>query len=422
MSGNYKAPVGEWDFLLNDMLGVAAYSSDIPALEDGEMLTAMIEAAGEFAVKELASLNASGDKEGVKFSDGKVTLPKGFVDAWKKYQAGGLPSLSGPEEYGGDDFPNIIDTALAEFVNATNLSWGMLPILNRGAVRLLNAYGNDALKTTYLEKIVTGEWGATMAMTEANAGSDLSQTSTKAIKQEDGTYQVTGQKVFISFGDHDATDNIVHMVLAKVEGSDKLSLFLVPKKLVSEDLSLGESNNVTAFSIEEKMGLHGSPTCSMAYDGATGYLVGEEEKGLQQMFTMMNEARLHVGLQAVGLLDAMYQEALTYAKTREQFGPIVQHTSLREELLNIRASAEGGRALAAMIALNVDLEKHCEDHTTKENAGKFVALLTPVLKAHLTNLAVENASRAVQILGGSGYTEDYITAQLLRDSAVTTDL
>lgn len=431
----FTAPVRDFQFLLHEWLKVT--DCDLPGFEeiDEGLVDSLLQEGGRFCEEVLFPLNQSGDQEGCNLKDGKVTLPSGFVDAYKAYCESGWPSFTCDTHYGGQGLPEVINMPMIEMICSANLSFGMLPGLSHGAYNAIHKHATQELKYTYLPKITSGEWAGVMCLTEPQCGTDLGLIRTKAEPKKDGSYAISGTKIFISDGEQDATDNIVHLVLAKLPdappGVKGISLFLVPKKKVKQDGTLGQRNGVTCGSIEHKMGIHGSPTCVMNYDNAKGWLVGEKHKGLRAMFTMMNEARLYVGVQGLGLSEVSYQNALAYAKERIQgralkgaafpkkaADPIIVHPDVRRMLLTMRAFNEGARALTLYTALQIDTEKRSNDERVKQEADDFVQLATPIIKAYFTDMGFENTNLGMQIYGGHGYVKEYGMEQYVRDARI----
>ena len=401
---------------------------------DGPLAAQVLDEAARFVDSAIAPLNRSGDEEGCRFDAGQVRSPTGFRDAYRAFWQAGWPSLSCAPEHGGQGLPAVLECVLFEWLPGANQGWTMAPGLLHGAYECLKHHASDALQAQYLEKIATGEWLATMCLTEAHAGSDLGLVRTKGVPQPDGSVRVSGSKIFISGGEHDLTDNIIHLVLARLPdapaGPKGLSLFLVPKMLphVHQPGALGERNAVVCERIEEKMGLHGSPTCVMRFDDATGWLVGEPHKGLNAMFVMMNSARLHVGLQGIGLLEAAWQKASAYAQERRQMRApgatepvslIHDHPAIRRILHTQRAWIDGGRVLAYHTALQLDVARHHPDASERASAQRWCALVTPVLKAALTDQGFQGASACLQVFGGHGYVREWGVEQIVRDARVS---
>ncbi|WP_228896894.1 acyl-CoA dehydrogenase family protein [Acidovorax sp. Leaf73] len=392
---------------------------------DGELAAQVLDEAAKFVDSAIAPLQRTGDEEGCRFDAGKVHTPAGFRDAYQAFWQAGWPSLSCAPEDGGQGLPAVLECVLFEWLAGANHGWTMAPGLLHGAYECIKHHASDELKAQYLEKVATGEWLATMCLTEAHAGSDLGLVRTRAVLQPDGSARVNGSKIFISGGEHDLTDNIVQLVLARLPdapaGPKGLSLFLVPKVLPD-----GKRNAVVCERIEEKMGLHGSPTCVMRFDDATGWLVGEPNKGLNAMFVMMNAARLHVGLQGIGLLEAAWQKASAYAAERRQMRApgakdtslIQDHPAIRRTLQTQRAWIDGGRVLAYHTALQLDVAKHSTDAGERAAAQRWCALVTPVLKAALTEQGFHGASACLQVFGGHGYVREWGIEQIVRDARV----
>lgn len=399
---------------------------------DGDLAAQVLEEAAKFVDGTIAPLQRSGDEEGCHFEGGNVRAPAGFRDAYQAFWQGGWPALACAPEDGGQGLPAVLECVLYEWLAGANHGWTMAPGLLHGAYECIKHHASDALKSQYLEKVATGEWLATMCLTEAHAGSDLGLVRTRGVPQSDGSARVNGSKIFISGGEHDLTDNIVHLVLARLPdapaGPKGLSLFLVPKFLPNAERpdGLGERNAVVCERIEEKMGLHGSPTCVMRFDDATGWLVGEPNKGLNAMFVMMNAARLHVGLQGIGLLEAAWQKASAYAAERRQMRApgakdtslIQDHPAIRRILQTQRAWIDAGRVLAYHTALQLDVAKHSTDAPERAAAQRWCALVTPVLKSAFTAQAFDGASACLQVFGGHGYVREWGIEQIVRDSRV----
>ena len=433
---SYKAPLREYNFLLYELLGIQQYSN-LPGFSEAseDLVRAILEEAAKLTEEVLQPLNQVGDREGCKLENGVVTTPTGFKQAYATLVEGGWPALVADPEYGGQGLPNSLGVIFNEMVSSANMAFGMYPGLSHGAYSALHQHGTDEQKQKYLPKLVSGEWTGTMNLTEPHCGTDLGLLRTKAVPQGDGTYKISGQKIFISAGEHDLAENILHLVLARIEGAPAgvkgISLFLVPKYLVNEDVSLGERNGVSCGALEEKMGIHGNATCVLNYDDAIGWLVGEEHKGLRAMFTMMNEARLGVGLQGLSQSEVAYQNAATYALERLQgrsltgpkaedkpADPLIVHPDIRRMLLNARSFNEGARALLVWTALHGDLSHKSEDEKTREFGDDMMALLTPVLKGHLTDRGFQNAVEAQQVYGGHGYIAEWGMEQFVRDARI----
>ncbi|MES2862136.1 MAG: acyl-CoA dehydrogenase C-terminal domain-containing protein [Pseudomonadota bacterium] len=432
----YKAPVRDLTFILNEVLEIDRYTNQ-PGFEDisSDLVGQILEEGAKFAEEVIAPINHSGDKEGCHWDNGVVTGPKGWKEAYQAMVAAGWPALSADPAYGGQGMPAVVGMAFGQFTAGASAAFSMYPGLTAGAYAGIHANASDELKTKYLPKMATGEWGGTMNLTEPQCGTDLGMVRTKAVPQGDGTYKITGQKIWISAGEHDFTDNIIHTVLARVEGAPAgikgLSLFLVPKFMVGEDGSIGERNGVQCAGLEHKMGIHGNATCVMSYDDATGWLIGEEGRGMNNMFVVMNEARLGTGLQGLAIGAAAYQAAVEFAHDRIQgrslTGPknpdqaadsIMVHPDVRRMLLEAKAFVEGGQAFILWTALQADLEKSA-DEATAQKAKDYMGLLTPVLKAYLTDKGFHVASLGMQVHGGSGYTEHFQASQYLRDARIT---
>ena len=432
----YKAPVRDLTFVLNEVLEIDRYSNQPGFAEASpELVGQILEEGAKFAEEVIAPLNRTGDLEGCKWDDGKVTGPTGWKEAYQKMVAAGWPSLTCDPEYGGQGLPAIVGMAFVQFTAAASPAFSMYPGLTHGCYEGLHANGSDEQKAMYLPKLASGEWGGTMNLTEPQCGTDLGLIRTKAVPNADGSYSITGQKIWISSGEHDFTDNIIHLVLARIEGAPAgikgISLFVVPKFLVNEDGSPGERNGVQCAGLEHKMGIHGNATCVMSYEGAKGWLVGTENKGMAAMFVMMNEARLGTGLQGLAIGTAAYQAAAEFARDRLQgrsltgpknpdgpADPINVHPDVRRMLLEARAIVEGGQAFILWTALQADLQRS-EDEAVSTKARDYMGLITPVLKAYLTDRGFHAASLAMQVHGGSGYTEHFPASQYLRDARIT---
>jgi acyl-CoA dehydrogenase len=433
----YKAPVDDALFLLNDVFHLDRYGN-LPGFADAspDVVKAVLREAAKFSEKVLTPLNQVGDKEGCTRSpDGSVTTPSGFKDAYKQLVAGGWIGISMPAEFGGQGLPATLTQLVNEFQCSANMAFAMYPGLTQGAIAALLTHASPALKEKFLPKMVEGTWTGTMNLTEPHCGTDLGLLRTKAVKQGDGSYKITGTKIFISAGEHDLAENIIHLVLARIEGAPAgtkgISLFVVPKAMVNDDGRLGAPNGVSCGSVEEKMGIHGNATCVMNYESATGWLIGEENRGLHAMFTMMNEARLGVGVQGLALSEVAYQNAALYAKERLQgraisgikyadrpADPIIVHPDVRRALMSIRAFNEAARALVMWTALKGDVARRSEDEQERMGADDHMGLLTPVIKGVLTDTGFANTVMAQQVFGGHGYIVENGVEQFVRDARI----
>lgn len=432
----YKAPLRDMQFVLHELLDSTSHYKSIPEYEEVErdIVDSYIEAAASFAENEIAPLNRSGDEEGCTFDNGKVTTPKGFKEAYKQYCELGFAALAADEEFGGQGMPFSLSTVVNEIMGSANWSFSMYPGLSHGAIQTLEYHGTEEQKSIYLEKMVTGEWSGTMCLTEAHAGSDLGIIRTKAEPNDDGSYSITGQKIFISAGEHDMTDNIVHIVLARLPGAPAgtkgISLFIVPKINVNADGSLAEPNQVTCGSIEHKMGIKASATCVMNFDSAKGFLIGPENRGLQCMFTFMNVARIGTAIQGLTASEIAFQGSLEYAKDRlamrsmsgakapdKVADPIIFHPAVRNMLLTEKAFAEGGRALAYYLSFFADVVVKGTGEE-QEYADQMLSLLTPIAKAFLTETGYESANHGVQVYGGHGFIREWGMEQNVRDTRI----
>ncbi|WP_442111733.1 acyl-CoA dehydrogenase C-terminal domain-containing protein [Pseudomonas sp. NUPR-001] len=436
---DYKAPLRDMRFVLNEVFEVSKLWAQLPGLAeavDEETALAVLEEAGKVTGKSIAPLSRSGDEEGCHWDNGAVRTPAGFIDAYKTYAEGGWVGVGGDPVYGGMGMPKVISAQVEEMVNSSSLAFGLYPMLTAGACLSINAHASDELKEKYLPNMYAGVWAGSMCLTEPHAGTDLGIIRTKAEPQADGSYKVSGTKIFITGGEHDLTENIIHLVLAKLPdapaGPKGISLFLVPKFLVNPDGSLGARNPANCGSIEHKMGIQASATCVMNFDEAVGYLVGEPNKGLAAMFTMMNYERLGVGIQGLASAERSYQNAIEYARDRLQSraptgpqakdkvaDPIIVHPDVRRMLLTMKALNEGGRAFSTYVAMQLDTAKFSEDASTRKRAEDLVALLTPVAKAFLTDLGLETAVHGQQVFGGHGYIREWGQEQLVRDVRIT---
>ena len=434
MAVPYKAPVKDivFGYEVIDSYNVLNKISEFSDFSEDIVIPTMEECA-KFSEEVLAPINAIGDQQGASIENGNVTMPEEFVDAYKKFIEAGWASISLPEEIGGGGMPITLSGGTLEILSTANLAFGLAPGLSAGAISAINFHGNQEQKDKFLPKLVSGEWTGTMNLSEPQSGSDLGTITTKAEKQNDGTYKVTGTKVWITFGEHNMTENIIHLVLAKVPGSPEgtkgISMFIVPKVMVNDDGSLGDNNNVSCISIEEKLGIHASPTCVMEYDGSVGYLVGEENRGLNYMFTMMNEARVWVGGQGLACASGALQGASQYARDRVQGRPvgmskedakkstIIDHADVRRMLITIKSYVDAMRYLMYDNQLMLDLEYFAEGEL-KEFGEERCGILTPITKAWISDLGVELSSIAIQVYGGMGYVEETGVAQYLRDSRI----
>ncbi|MCM2476870.1 acyl-CoA dehydrogenase [Rhizobium sp. CG5] len=436
----YKAPVEEIAFTLKHVAGMAE------ALQNGrlgdlsdDLVDAILSEAGRFATDEVAPLGEIGDKQGARMVDGKVVVPDGWAELYRQWSEGGWNSLTAAEDFGGQALPHMLNVAALEMWNSGSMAFALGPTLTMGAVDAVTTHGSDALKQKFLHKMVSGEWMATMNLTEPHAGSDLGVMKSRAERRDDGSYRIFGQKIFITWGDHEVTDNIIHLVLARLPdapaGTRGISLFLVPKYLVGDDGAIGARNDLHCHSLEHKLGIHGSPTCTMIYGdgkfgdeaGAIGYLIGEENKGLNCMFTMMNNARLAVGMQGVAICEAATQKAVHYAKDRTQgkapgwtgsgMSPIIEHPDIARTLVTMKALTQGSRAICYTCAHATDMAHHA-DSTEAAHWAERAALLTPIAKSFATDAGVEVASLGIQVHGGMGFIEETGAARYLRDARI----
>jgi acyl-CoA dehydrogenase len=433
----YKAPVEDVQFLLNDVFHMERYGN-MPGFSDAspDLVAAILEEAAKFTEEVLTPLNRSGDEEGcTRHADGSVTTPKGFKEAYKGLVEGGWVGISVPTEYGGQGLPATMTMIVNEMLAASNMAFAMYPGLTQGAIAALLRHGSPEQKKMYLPKMTTGEWTGTMNLTEPHCGTDLGLLRSKAVPQADGSYKISGTKIFISAGEHDLADNIIHLVLARIEGAPEgtkgISLFIVPKFFVNADGSVGTRNGVMCGSIEHKMGIHANSTCVMNYDGATGWLLGEAHKGLHAMFTMMNEARLAVGMQGLAVSEVAYQNAANYARERLQgrsisgvkapdkpADPIIVHPDIRRALMSVKSFNEAARALLLWTALKGDVSHRSADEKERQAADDHMGLLTPVVKGVLTDTGFANTVAAQQVFGGHGYIAEHGMEQFVRDARI----
>ncbi len=433
---SYQAPLEDIRHILKHVTDIDQFiEAGLAPTLDADLVNAILDEAGKFATTQLAPLNQVGDKQGCKLEDGTVTTPDGWQEAYNQWKDAGWAALSAPEEFGGQHLPHLLSQAVCEFWNSSNLAFGLCPLLTQGAVDAIADHASDELKQTYLEKMVSGEWTGTMNLTEPQAGSDLSAVHTKAIPNGDGTYAIKGTKIFITYGEHSLTENIIHLVLARLPdapaGTKGISLFLVPKFILDENGNPGKRNDLICSGIEHKLGIHASPTCTMSFgdnEGATGYLIGEENRGLHAMFTMMNLARLSVGTQGVAIIERSAQAAINYANDRTQgaaFGspkgtsdPIIKHPDVRRNIGHMKALAMASRAICLMTAKNIDISLRSANEEEKKEAAEKAAFLTPIAKAFSTDCAVEATSIGVQVHGGMGFIEETGAAQHMRDARI----
>ncbi|MEA2009646.1 MAG: acyl-CoA dehydrogenase family protein [Actinomycetota bacterium] len=431
---DYTPPLRDIKFVLRHIADLDEII-EYPGFEhvDPETIDGALDEAGRFMAEVVAPTNRAGDEIGATWADGSVTTPDAFKDAWTKYVDAGWSAVTGPPEYGGHGFPETVGFAVSEMFVSANLAFSLNPMLTGSAITVIRDHADDELRATYLEKLITAEWTGTMVLTETEAGSDVGALRTKATPNDDGTYLINGSKIFITWGDHDLSDNIIHLVLARLPdappGTRGISLFIVPKMLVNDDGTVGASNNVETVSIEHKLGIHGSPTCVQAYDNSIGYLVGEPNRGMGYMFAMMNQARREVGLEGLGISDRAYQQAVEYAKERTQgraigtpkteVSPIIEHPDVRRMLMTMKAYNEAARALLYDTAASGERMHRHPDEAGRRAGSDRVALLTPVAKAWCTDIGVEMTSIGVQVHGGMGYVEETGAAQHYRDARIT---
>jgi alkylation response protein AidB-like acyl-CoA dehydrogenase len=433
----YKAPLRDMRFVLHEMYDSASLST-LPGLEDvtPELIDSILEEAGKFAENMLLPINASGDEEGCTYENGVVRTPKGFKEAYRAFADGGWTAMAAVPEFGGQGLPESVNKQVEEMISAANSAFGLYPGLTHGAYQAILDHASDELKQRYLPKMVDGTWSGTMCLTEAHCGTDLGMLRTKAVPQEDGSYKLTGSKIFITAGEHDLTENIIHLVLARLPdapaGVKGISLFLVPKFVPNDDGGPGARNGVVCTSIEHKMGIKASATCQLSFDEAAGWMVGEPNKGMRAMFTMMNSERLSVGIQGLGAADASYQSAVFYAKDRiqgrslsgakqkdKQADNIMVHPDVRRMLMTIRAYTEGCRALGGWVARELDTVARSDDPHAKRDAEDFTSLMTPIVKALFTDLGFEMTSVGLQVYGGHGYVRDHGMEQYVRDARIS---
>ncbi|MCV6588209.1 MAG: acyl-CoA dehydrogenase C-terminal domain-containing protein [Marinobacterium sp.] len=434
----YKAPLRDMQFVLNEVLELEQHYQQLPGCEDatGDMINAIMDEGAKFCERVLSPLNQVGDQQGCQFNDGEVTTPDGFKEAYQQYVEGGWPSMTHAPEWGGQGLPESLGIMINEMTGSANWAWSMYPGLCHGAMNTLEAHGSKQQKETYLTKLVSGEWTGTMCLTEPHCGTDLGLLRTKAEPQADGSYQISGTKIFISAGEHDMADNIVHIVLARLPdapaGTKGISLFIVPKFMPTPDGGAGARNGVSCGAIEHKMGIHGNSTCVMNFDAATGFLIGPENKGLNCMFTFMNTARIGTALQGLAHAEWGFQNSLSYARERLQMrslngpqapdkaaDPIIVHPEVRKMLLTQKAFAEGGRALIYLSAMQADIAAKAQDSQTRAEADNLLALLTPIAKAFLTETGFESANHGLQVYGGHGFISEWGMEQNVRDCRIS---
>ena len=432
----YNAPIKDMLFLVNEWIGIEKLTS-LPGFEevDADLIEAILEEAGKFASTELLTINREGDEHGAVFDNGNVITPPGFKEAYTQFVESGWTTIDANPDHSGQGLPKLLQGLIDEMLGATNVAFKLYTELSRGAYHCLDHAAPDHIRDMYLPKMVEGVWSGTMCLTEPNCGTDLGLLTTRAVAAGDGTYKISGEKIFVTSGDHDLTENILHLVIARMEGAPAgtrgISLFLVPKFLINEDGSIGARNGVQTASIEHKMGIKASGTCSLVFEGATGYLIGAENRGLASMFKMMNLERITVGLQGLGLSDIALQNALDYAYERRQSkapaprpddgasaDPIVYQPEIKRQLLTIRSQVEGARALSVLAGLNIDIMEKSPDAEVATTAQNTVALLTPVIKAHFSDLGMSSTLSAQQVFGGHGYIREHGMEQLVRDCRI----
>lgn len=432
----YKAPVNDYRFLMHDVFDLQQFNNlDTFNEASPDLIDAVLEEAAKLTENIFQPINQSGDKEGCVLENGIVRTPTGFKEAYDQFCEAGWHSIVGDTKYGGQGLPNVLGIAINEMMVSSNWGLAMYPGLTKGASETIHAWGTDEQKSIYLPKMISGEWSGTMNLTEPHCGTDLGLLRTKAEPNDDGSYNISGTKIFISAGDHDLTENIIHLVLARIsgapEGTDGISLFVVPKRIINDDGTLGDRNGVSCGSLEEKMGIHSNATCLLNYDGAKGYLLGTENKGMRAMFTMMNEARVGVAVQGLAIAEVAQQNAADYARERIQgralsgakfpdaaADPIIVHPDVRRMLMTNRAFTEGARAMTLWTALQIDIAASEQNDERRNEAQEMLALMTPVLKSYLTDQGVETASRSMQCLGGHGYISEWGMEQFLRDARI----
>jgi len=436
----YKAPLRDMQFVLHEMLQTAQNYQGLSKYQESvnrELIDQYLEAAADFCENELAPINQNGDQEGCHLNQGVVTTPKGFKEAYQKYAELGFTSLTADPEYGGQGLPTLLRIAISEMLCGSNWAWAMYPGLSHGAMRTIEHHGTEQQKQQYLTKLISGVWTGTMCLTESHAGSDLGLIRTKAEPNPDGSYSITGEKIFISAGEHDLSENIIHIVLARLPqapaGTKGISLFIVPKFNVDDEGNLEDRNKVVCSAIEHKMGIHGNATCVLNFDGAKGYLIGPENRGLNCMFTFMNTARIGTAVQGLAASEISFQGALSYAKERlamrslsgpkypeKNADPIIVHPAVRTMLMTQKAFSEGGRALAYFLAQHVDIVESSNDQEQQKHSDELLAFLTPIAKAFLTESGNESAKHGVQVFGGHGFIVEHGMEQIVRDARIST--